>query len=68
MSALLDLAKQWHADDCEVYDRTRLAKILRNLTTLIEVLGEGEMAPQLEAVQARADYVRRSLPGGGISR
>ncbi|WP_181357813.1 hypothetical protein [Stenomitos frigidus] len=51
---LLDLAKQWHADDCEVYDRTRLAKLLGNLTTLIEVLGEEAMAPQLEEWKERA--------------
>ncbi len=52
--ALLDLAQQWHADECEIYDRTRLAKILGNLTTLIEVLGEEKMAPHLEEWKERA--------------
>ena len=50
--ALLDLAKQWQADDCEVYDRTRLAKILGHLTPLIEVLGEEKMAQQLDQWKA----------------
>ena len=34
----------------------RLAKILGHLTTLIEVLGEEKMAPQIEEWQARAIY------------
>jgi hypothetical protein len=51
--ALLDLAKQWQADDCEIYDRTRLAKLLGHLTTLIEVLGE-EMAQQIDQWKERS--------------
>ena len=51
---LLDLAKQWQADDCEVYDRPRLAKILGHLTTLIDVLGEEKMTRQIEQWKARS--------------
>lgn len=50
---LLELAKQWQADDCEVYDRTRLAKLLGHLDTLIEVLGEERMAGQIEQWKAQ---------------
>jgi hypothetical protein len=46
--ALLDLAKSWQADDCEVYDRDRLAKILGRLTPLIEVFGEEKVTQHLE--------------------
>ncbi len=51
--ALLDLAKQWQADDCEIYDRTRLAKLLGHLTTLIEVLGEEKMTQQIDQWKER---------------
>lgn len=52
--ALLDLAKQWQADDCEIYDRTRLAKLLGHLTTLVEVLGEEKMAQQIDQWKERS--------------
>ena len=45
---LLELAKQWQVDDCEVYDRTWLTEILGRLETLIKVLGEEKMTRQLE--------------------
>ena len=45
---LMEIAKQWQVDDCEVYDRTRLAKILGRLTTLIDVLGEEKLTQQIE--------------------
>lgn len=51
---LLELAKKWQVDDCEIYDRTRLAKILGRFTTLIDVLGEEKMMPQIERWKARA--------------
>lgn len=51
---MLALAKQWQADKCEIYDRTRLAKIWGHLTTLIEILGEEKMTRQLEQWKARA--------------
>jgi hypothetical protein len=52
--ALLALAKQWQADDCEIYDRTRLAELLGHLTTLIEVLGEEKMAQQIDQWKERS--------------
>ncbi len=48
VAPLLELAKQWQVDNCEVYDRTRLAKILGRLETLIDVLGEEKMTRQIE--------------------
>lgn len=48
VAPLLELAKQWQVDNCEVYDRTRLAKILGRLDTLIDVLGEEKMTHQIE--------------------
>lgn len=48
VAPLLELAKQWQADNCEVFDRTRLAKILGRLETLIDVLGEEKMTHQIE--------------------
>jgi len=52
--ALLDLAKQWQADDCEVFDRIRLALILGKLAPLIEVLGEEKMSQTLERWKAQS--------------
>lgn len=53
VAPLLDLAKRWQVDDCEVYDRTRLATILGRLETLIEVLGEEKMTRQIEQWKER---------------
>jgi hypothetical protein len=53
VAPLLDLAKRWQVDDCEVYDRTRLATILGRLETLIEVLDEEKMTRQIEQWKER---------------
>jgi len=51
--ALLDFGKQWQVDDCEIFDRDQMARILGRLTTLIEVLGEEKMTRQVEQWKSR---------------
>lgn len=52
--ALLDLAKRWQADDCQVFDRDYLAEILGRLTSSIEELGREKMQRHIEQWKANS--------------
>ncbi|MBD1847448.1 hypothetical protein H6F89_29420 [Cyanobacteria bacterium FACHB-63] len=51
--ALLGFAKQWQADDCQVYDRAQLAEILGRMTLLKEVIEPEKMERHIDRWKTR---------------